>query len=233
MYRDELEAMQARLRTLEAQLVAEQKQRVAAEAETRVAEARLAEAKLATEQTAEKRVRLSSPTTIWILAIVLALMVALGVGLLLRVQQYQQRSAQQLQEAHQALTWAQRQLAEAERKPPEPPKPPAPVKQDIVESIISGTGGSGHTLTREQIMAGMKSAAVQARVRGCFEKFRVPGVAVVVVTVAPSGEVSSAGVKGQFAGTETGACLPSAALSARFPPFRGKPLTFDYPFILR
>jgi hypothetical protein len=40
-------------------------------------------------------------------------------------------------------------------------------------------------------------------------------------------------VKGIFAGTPTGACIQAAVRSATFSRFRGSPVTFDYPFILR
>jgi hypothetical protein len=231
MYRDELEAMQARMRTLEARLVAEQKQRIAAEAETRVAQAQLAEAKLATEQTAEKRVRLSSTSTIWILSGVLVLMVALGVGLFLRVQQHQERSAQQLNDTREALARTRGQLAQAAATAAQPPVQPSVAIPLPMPTPIAGSEGVPQTLGRSAIVAGMKS--VKAAVQGCFDKHRVPGMASVVVTIARSGKVSRAMVRGVFAETPTGSCIQRAVLSARFPPFRGAPVTFDYPFILR
>ena len=53
------------------------------------------------------------PALLWILAGALALMVAVGIGLFLRVQRHQDRSAEQLREAREALAQARGQLAEA------------------------------------------------------------------------------------------------------------------------
>jgi hypothetical protein len=74
---------------------------------------------------------------------------------------------------------------------------------------------------------------IKGRVQGCYDKFRVPGTAFVSVTISPSGRISSARVKGIFAGTPTGACLQAAARAASFPRFKGSAINIDYPFILR
>jgi predicted Zn finger-like uncharacterized protein len=125
-------------------------------------------------------------------------------------------------------------------------------KRDDLDALIDGAIGGGgskkaaapkpkaaaaadanlpETLGRGEIVNGMKS--VKGRVQGCFDKYRVPGMANVTLTVARSGAVSGAKVKGIFAGTPTGACIQAAVRSATFSRFRGSPVTFDYPFILR
>jgi hypothetical protein len=85
--------------------------------------------------------------------------------------------------------------------------------------------------SRSDIVAGMNR--VKGRVQGCYDKFRVPGMATMGITIAPSGTVSAARVKGMFAGTPTGACLQSAVKTATFPRFKGAAFSVDYPFILR
>jgi len=88
-------------------------------------------------------------------------------------------------------------------------------------------------LTKQQIVAGMQG--VRSRVRECFDRYRVPGTAVVRVSIAPEGRVHSATVRGVLAGTPTGACLAAAVRSARFPRFRGPAnLTIpEYSFVLQ
>jgi hypothetical protein len=84
-------------------------------------------------------------------------------------------------------------------------------------------------LPREEVVKGMN--AVLPRARDCYNQYKVPGLAMVKLTVAPSGRVSSATVTGKFAGTPSGSCVESAVKSAKFAPSSG--LTFDYPVPLR
>jgi hypothetical protein len=74
---------------------------------------------------------------------------------------------------------------------------------------------------------------IKGRVQGCYDRYKVPGLANVQVKIGRDGRVKSARVKGMFAGTPTGACVQSAARSARFAKFKGSPITITYPFILR
>ena len=62
---------------------------------------------------------------------------------------------------------------------------------------------------------------IKGRVAGCFDQFKVPGMANVAVTIGGNGHVSSASVTGQFAGTPTGDCVSKAAKSASFPQVQG------------
>lgn len=97
----------------------------------------------------------------------------------------------------------------------------------------SSSGSSSNLpdrLERSQIQAGMRK--VKGRVKGCYDRFKVPGLAMVRVTISGSGKVSSARVSGLFAGTPTGSCVASAVKSARFARCK-KSTTITYPFSLR
>lgn len=87
------------------------------------------------------------------------------------------------------------------------------------------------TLGHSQIQSGMRR--IKGHVQNCYDRFKVPGLANVQVTIEQSGRVSTTRVKGIFSGTPTGACVQAAVRRARFQKFRGKPITFTYPFVLR
>jgi hypothetical protein len=72
---------------------------------------------------------------------------------------------------------------------------------------------------------------VKGRVAGCYDQFKVPGMAMVHVTIS-SGHVSAASVSGAFAGTPTGSCVEKAVKSASFAKAKNAS-TIDYPFMLR
>jgi hypothetical protein len=78
------------------------------------------------------------------------------------------------------------------------------------------------------LVAGMN--AVRPQVRACYERFHVPGTAMVNVAIAKSGRVSSAQVTGKFAGTPTGACVEAAVKTARFPPSDGFVTPWSFQF---
>jgi len=86
-------------------------------------------------------------------------------------------------------------------------------------------------LSRGQVVAAMRTA--RARVQECFDKYRVPGMAHVTLTIGADGQVKAAEIHGIFAGTASGACVQAAVRATTFPRFEGPPRTFDYPFILR
>jgi hypothetical protein len=102
----------------------------------------------------------------------------------------------------------------------------APAAAARREEEPSGGGGSERAapLAREDIVKGMNG--VMPKGRECFAQYKVPGIANVKVTVAPSGRVTNGVVVGKFAGTPSGSCVESALKSAKFPPSAG--LTFDY-----
>jgi len=72
---------------------------------------------------------------------------------------------------------------------------------------------------------------VRTRVAYCYQKYKVPGTAMVNVVIGKSGRVSSAQVTGKFSGTPTGACVEAAVETARFP--RSDGFSTPYPFQLR
>lgn len=98
-------------------------------------------------------------------------------------------------------------------------------------SSSSANSNLPETLSRVQIQSGMRR--IKPRIQSCFDRFKVPGLASVKVKISGSGRVSSATVKGVFAGTPTGACVQSAARSATFSKFKGATIGITYPFILR
>ena len=86
-------------------------------------------------------------------------------------------------------------------------------------------------LDKGAIVSGM--GKVKPRVQGCYEQYKVPGLANVSVTIVKSGKVSNAAVSGAFAGTPTGDCVSKAVKGASFSQFKGSPQTINYPFSLR
>jgi predicted Zn finger-like uncharacterized protein len=85
-------------------------------------------------------------------------------------------------------------------------------------------------LTRSQIQSGMRR--IKPRIKKCYDRFKVPGMAMVKVTIGGSGRVSSVRVSGVFGGTPTGGCVTKAVRSARFPKSKNS-TTITYPFQLR
>ncbi|HEX4462986.1 MAG TPA: GYF domain-containing protein [Polyangia bacterium] len=99
------------------------------------------------------------------------------------------------------------------------------------ESSSASDDSLPETLDKSQIVSGMSK--VKGRVQGCFDQYKVPGMATVAITIGTSGRVSSANVTGQFAGTPTGDCVAKAVKSAGFSRFKGSPISFVYPYQLR
>jgi len=92
-------------------------------------------------------------------------------------------------------------------------------------------------LTRPQVVGAM--SAIRAGLDGCYAKYGVAGVAVVGLTIAPTGTVAAAelerpgrGIGYIAAATPTGACVLQAVLAARFPRFDGPPQTLAYPLVI-
>jgi hypothetical protein len=71
---------------------------------------------------------------------------------------------------------------------------------------------------------------VNARVKECYNQYKVPGTAMVTIKLARGGKVSETSVSGKFAGTPTGSCVEAAARTAKFPPTDAQ--SFAYPFPL-
>jgi hypothetical protein len=85
--------------------------------------------------------------------------------------------------------------------------------------------------TKEQVVAAM--ACIASRVVRCYDQFKEAGLATARITVAPTGEVSSATVAGSLAETQEARCIEQAIRKARFAEFDGPPMTINYPFMLR
>src|SRR5262249_16637970 len=91
--------------------------------------------------------------------------------------------------------------------------------------------GPPRALKPGDIQRGMMQ--IHPRVQACYERFKVPGMVNVTVSINPSGRVSTAQVTGKFAGTATGVCIERAVKSAEFPRFSGPAMSgIDYPFML-
>jgi hypothetical protein len=83
-------------------------------------------------------------------------------------------------------------------------------------------------LTADDFKNGM--SAVSSKAAGCFKGTQ--GTAMVKMTIAPSGQIASVKVTGQFASTPEGACVTSAVKGASFPAWDGHPASFTYPILL-
>jgi len=89
---------------------------------------------------------------------------------------------------------------------------------------------SKNALSKLALVQGMN--AVRPLILACYERYGVPGTAMVDVRIARSGRVSSAVVRtGTFARTPTGTCIAKAVRTAGFP--RSDGLSTPYPFQLR
>jgi hypothetical protein len=85
-------------------------------------------------------------------------------------------------------------------------------------------------LSKGDIVGGMN--AIKGRVAGCYDQFKMTGMAMVHVTIGASGKVIRSTVNGSFLGTPTGKCVEHAVRAAIFPQST-EGATIDYPFMLR
>ena len=83
-------------------------------------------------------------------------------------------------------------------------------------------------MSKNALLVGLN--AVKPKVQLCYDRYQVPGLAMVNIVIAASGRVSSAAVTGKFAGTPTGSCVERAVMAARFPCSDG--FATPYPFQL-
>ena len=74
-------------------------------------------------------------------------------------------------------------------------------------------------------------SGVQKQMNTCFRQHGKAGLADVKVEVAPDGSVPGALIRGEFAGTPTGACVQAKIKEATFPASSG--LRFDYRLSVR
>jgi hypothetical protein len=125
------------------------------------------------------------------------------------------------------------------------PAPSRPKKSGSIEDLLDQVGttkrGGGEepkpkkpaaaalpSLSQSDIVSAMR--AVQPRVKECYNQYKVPGIANVTISVSKGGRIASAAVSGKFAGTPSGACVESAAKTAKFPPCEA--MSFPWPFQL-
>jgi predicted Zn finger-like uncharacterized protein len=128
----------------------------------------------------------------------------------------------------------------------EPPRPPKGSLDDLLNGATKSggnrpkvsdddgkKGGGGDSsagpLPKNALVAGLNS--VRPKVSNCYNQFKVPGTAMVNITIGKNGKVSKAEVTGKFAGTPTGQCVEAAVKTASFPPSDG--FSTPYPFQLK
>jgi hypothetical protein len=238
MYRDDVEALQAQVRTLSAELQAEKKAREAADAARKAADAAADEARLAAQRGRPKE------ESFWrrhgaVVATMTVVMAGAVLGAAQCVKHGQLRKQALLEHRHQLeIERHKKQLDEATAKRitlDERIKDLELACRKRNQGGYSQAGGSSRgaaeTLSRSQIQAGMR--AIKGQVQGCYDRYQVPGMANVQVKIGRDGTVESVRVVGMFSNTPTGACVRAAARQARFAPFTGDPITITYPFILR
>jgi hypothetical protein len=73
-------------------------------------------------------------------------------------------------------------------------------------------------------------AAIAGKAHGCYKGTQ--GTATVKLVIAPSGQISTVSVGGQFASTPEGECVIGAVKGASFPAWEGHPQSFTYPILL-
>lgn len=241
MYRDDMEALQARMRTLHAELEAERRSRSAAEAAAQAARAAADEAEL------KLRRQDGAPEPIWrrhwSAAVVVVIALVIGAVWMVRSSAMQARAREEvkaagersaalhkhletLQTAYDRLQGRCNRLAQERTS-----HRVRPISSSELESRNTLSSGARYTLSRAQIQGGMR--AVKPRVQECFDRYKVPGMANVQVKIMPSGLVGKAKTVGMFTGTPTGNCVQAAVREARFPAFDGAPITITYPYVLR
>jgi hypothetical protein len=84
------------------------------------------------------------------------------------------------------------------------------------------------SLSGDDFKEGM--SAVNAKAKGCYKGTQ--GIASVKLSIAPSGQVTKVSVGGAFAGKPEAACVEAAVKSATFPPWDGRPQSFNYSYML-
>jgi TonB family protein len=229
-FRDELEAAQARIRTLSAELEAEREQRQAAEAARRAAEAARDEARRGRHPGQEQRSSLP-----WILGAVV--LVLGGLAAVMAYTQHQQRRqamlnneiiAQRERYERELEALRARHERELEALRALPAVPPA-IRADEIEPP--------GTLDPEVIRRVVQRYANQ--VKHCYERAlskdpALGGKVVVEVTIGTSGRVEASEIESSTINNKTvERCIVAATRRWRFPQPEGGPVVVHYPFILQ
>jgi hypothetical protein len=244
MYKDDQEALLARVRSLEAELAAEQTARRAVELAVVAARAREDEIGL-------MRLRRGEPSATGARArqvqvVLIAILAAFSISSLFswqamvgRFEQDEASSASSLERAklerlrremeldRQKLA---RELEETRADRRRFSDGSRPISTRAPSGKLSSPALASTGLTKTDIQQGMR--AVKGNVQACYALFKIPGLAEVAVTLERGGQVSDVEVTGVFAGTPTGRCIVVAVAKARFPAHDGESFRFKYPFLL-
>ena len=238
MQQDDTEALQARTRTLHAELEAERRSRSAAEAVARAARAAADEA--------ERKLRRQDgePDPIWrrhwSAVVVVVIAVVIGAVWMARARSSQARGRAEIKAASERAAKLHKQVEKCESAYDWLKGHYDELMTTYVEcrtgkklpsEVLEPVRAPHVVLSRAQIQAGMQ--AVKPRVQRCFDRYKVPGMANVQIRIMPSGRVATARTVGMFTGTPSGNCVQAAVRAARFPSFDGAQVTITYPFVLR
>lgn len=107
------------------------------------------------------------------------------------------------------------------------------MKPLVLVLVLVGCSTSAEALDRQNVVEAM--SALRPAIDACYARYRIPGLAVVDVTIAPAGIIARAtiGYASDFgADSPTAACVVRAVYGARFAPFEGAAQTLAYPFVV-
>jgi hypothetical protein len=138
---------------------------------------------------------------------------------------------------------------EASADPAKKPEKKSDALDDLLTEASGGAAGTGATgaaqegrataskPARTRLDSGdIKSAMtpIGSKAQACYDQSQLSGMVTVRIEfrVEPSGAITTATAKGEFAGTSTGECVAKAVKTATLPPYDGAPMTFTYPFLL-
>jgi TonB family protein len=98
---------------------------------------------------------------------------------------------------------------------------------DLKMKKVENAAPTRKAIERDEVKKAI--ATVRRRILNCATRAQVHGVAKLKFTVAPSGRLTSAAIKGSHAGTEFATCAEAAARKMRFKAYDGAPSTFTIP----
>jgi hypothetical protein len=219
MYKDDQDALYARVQALEADLEAEKVARLAAELAAKAARAREDEARIAlsrSRSTGRPSGRLIF-VSIGFSVTIAMLLVLLFVSRERMALEQSERDARHL-ELERTCATLSKKLEETRRSAARNEEPPA-------------DPGRHPGITKEALRRSMKR--IRGPVTACFARYRVPGLVEVKLTLERDGRIGAASIQGTFEGSPTAACVLEAVKKVRFPSFDGDHFTFVYPYLLR
>ena len=129
--------------------------------------------------------------------------------------------------------------ASAKAKPPATAAPPAthkpaPTPRRATPRKAPRSRRRSKALPRTLSLAQLKKGITAAHkdVQACVDRYRVPGLAPVELSIKPNGRVTRARVSGFLAGTPTSKCIEAATRQLQFSAFRGSAVTRTHTFKL-